>query len=119
MTENKYFLKTEDILAYLEGKDPKVRELMQKGMSKDIIIFSSWYSMAEVYAHIFETCDNDLEAIRIIELVKALPIDTVSLGFEEIMSVAQVKAREKIGLEDAISIITAQRVKAEIYSLVE
>lgn len=91
----------------------RIRALLEKAKKGKRQFYMCWLNVGEIYYKVFrEYGQKGTEAT--LTLVRALPIQLISVDDELVLSAAKIKADYSISLADCFVVATAQRFSAKI-----
>ena len=110
----KYLLDSWAILAYLKKESPadqRVLELLEKARDGKVLLFLSVINLGEIY-YIVGRARGEDTAQHILEEIKRLPIEILSVDETDVLAAARWKMQYPMAYADAFAASAAQDLQA-------
>lgn len=98
------------VLAFARGEEPAagvMRRLLRRARSGNLRLVINVINLGEVYYRMAQVA-GDEKAQEWMDLLRALPLDTIQAREPLVMDAARLKARYRLGYADAFAVATAR-----------
>ena len=113
--KEKFIIEACAMLAYLNNEDGStiIEEILQRGQRQEAEIFITAMDLAEI-CHIIRNEEGKERALKVMVLVKTLPVQLVVLDESLIMTVGEIRMKYPLTLGDALVAAVAKSRGAKI-----